>query len=94
MIGPGHSLRVGQYWDVTGCKQVEKKPVDVRRKEMMRGLNEDVPAVVDAKHNARPQFTNQIRCDMRIATDDQTTVDARSVQLRLERFHAASDIGP
>ena len=52
MIGPGHSLRVGQYWDVAGCKQVEKKPVDVRRKEMMRGLNEDVSAVVDAKHKA------------------------------------------
>jgi hypothetical protein len=52
MIGPAHSLRVGQYWDVASRKQVEKKPVDIRRKEMMRGLNEDVPAIVDAKHKA------------------------------------------
>ena len=52
VVSPGHSLRVGQYRDIASRKQVEKKPVDIRRKDMMRGLNEDVPAVVDAKHKA------------------------------------------
>jgi hypothetical protein len=52
VVGPGHSLRVGQYWDVAGRKQIEKKPVDIRRKDMMRRFNQNVPAVVDAKHKA------------------------------------------
>jgi len=48
-IGPRHTFWVGQDWHVSGCKQIKKEAVDVRWKEMMRRLDEDVPAVVDAK---------------------------------------------
>jgi len=85
---------VGQYWDVAGRKQIEKKLVDVRWKEVVRWFNEDVPAVIDAKSESRFQFADQIRGDVRIASGNQTTVDAGGIQLELQPLNTASNVRP
>jgi hypothetical protein len=58
VICPGHSLRVGQYWNVAGGEQIEEQAVDIRWENMMRGLNEDVPTVVYGEHKTCSQFAN------------------------------------
>jgi hypothetical protein len=61
---------------------------------MMWRLDKDVPTVIDGEREPRPQFADKVCGDVRVASRNQTAVNARRVQLELQRLNAASNVRP
>src|SRR5579871_3155075 len=85
---------MGYDRNVTGGKQLEEKPVHVRRQYLMGRLDQYVATVGKAQNASRLEAVQKIGRYVCVAPRDKPAIDMRRVQFRLKLRHAASNVGP
>jgi hypothetical protein len=81
-----------QNWDISCHEQVEKEVFNLRGRDVMRRLNQDIARVGNCKDLPRPNFRNEIWSHVRIGPGNQAERNSFLIEGFLKLLHCNTNL--